>query len=1475
MSATTLDDDRVQCQSANALENDVLAWTASISRSRVSTADGLGFSENMDTDAMNSLESLLHTVQQLKLKRFCSEGLEETRFIAAGETFSVSQCKYEGAVVAIKRIRLNEDGKGSERQHFQRRLQSVLREILIMCHPPLAHHPNIISLLGYGWSMERQRLSPFVSLEFASAGSLREFMKERPRTIRTKLILMGDIGAGLIALHKCGIVHGDLKADNVVVFSTLDRPSMSIAKLSDFGHSILESSAPERRTRYFGTALYNAPEVAEQKNQPIPYEQLHKCDIWAFGLCVWEILADGQVYFKRSWRGDPAYRRLPSYTMSTPSSASSKPHDEDFAAEDDQNVFGDFDLGNLKGLAVGFLADIKIPGIGFEKGFLRPLLNGTLQTDPAKRISDLSRMPIIGFWNSVPGGHSLKSNLATYTLSGDIRYAIFSRDGGPYIIWEQQQQLLQDFETVAQQSEAPKINGSTAFQTMLCYVNAFGTSKDLTKASHFLNKAEESGHFLACILSLRIYDGFSMSTSGRHKTYSETLASGFRILGRSEQSSTISVHNGESATKFADYITMREAFDNEGNLGGVDQDDITTISLSLNLSSERYSLLEIAIQQGDIELVNRILPILGDKLKEMKTRECLLVQAARCGHGSIVNRLLQEGVPVARDATSSCLLHWLFCLDETSLFEVLQQLRNADRRDDLKLALNSAIIQKVILHPQWPFQIYGVPLATAVASGSIDSVKSLLELKADPTAAAFADDDGDSASKFTPIHLAIRYHFPEMVKMMWHAAFGERMITANRLYLAHSLGRFPIACALSLMTNAERLAIHGSSYRRKLQETIQLLPVEALTQSSPEGKNAITQAIDLEDVDAVDVILEHHPELAAQRIIQPGPSTMFTYPLNFAVQMGSIRDTEESVHILESILYLDPTAIKRPDSSSVWPIHAAAMGTSTRIINFLLDRGSTCHDTDGRGQTPLFFCRSAGIVKTLLSRGADINHKDELGFTPVHAATSKGTEEVLHALIEGGANLDLRDNGIGAPLHCAVQRKSLLMTEILLKAGVKVNAKDSHGRTPLLVAMDAGRLDLISLLFENGADPFIEDERGSSPFHMALAWPNATILNKFQIHTTLITLPLETKIKALHFAAQNGEPAALKLYLHKAFGPGLSTGNAAHVYSEETRIAVHKAASVRRAELIEVMLAYGFQVDALDARGNTPLLIGCQLDREPPNSNPYPRTQICEKLIDNGANIHVKNHQGLTPFVIAQSHADYPLMTLLLEHALRLSDLDPSVLNSRILESIKDPEKDRQYCKESRELIGGEIIDPELIRQAAAKDEWDFFMTCIGGYFVAKEELLRVFPRRTWSHGVDSMDMLRLQSVRRDREIVRYLHVASRSSRSPIQRVSQIGERDLQMECSDLRAGLNATLWPKMAKKFWRTDESGETVTRKLSKRFKMRYMEFQPRDPVNGQRKWGWSSDDLSNDPISPDEESEFESDPQEQEARNTGPIE
>lgn len=1102
------------------------------------------------------------------------------------------------------------------------------------------------------------------------------------------------------------------------------------------------------------------------------------------------------MYFQRSWQNNALYERSPSNPESWAMVTSPSTSDTHIVStgEDGHHAFGRFDPSHLEHLAVEFVNELKIPGVGFEKGMLRPLLSRTLQTDPNKRISDLSRLPIIGFWNKAPGGHSLQSKLATYTLSGEVRYSVFSRDTGPYIIWEQQQQLLQDFEAVAQRAQPQKDNGTGAFQTMLCYVNAFGTSKNLTKAAEFLHKAEEAGHLIARMLGPRMMDVFTQKLSDLQKKYSESLSLGFKIIRQPQSSKEITVESDHSTTKFASYESFRQVLLDEGH----EKDDIARMRVAPNASSVPLHPLEIAVQHGDIELVKALLPCLEDYIASSTEGELLLVQAASRGHGAIVSRLLGAGAPVIGENSTS-LLHWLFCLDASTLNEIHSYLQEWPRSSTLRPSLNQASTEKVILHPQWPFQVHGTPLATAIASGNLAAVKILLDLNADPLAPAFATVEGDSLA-LSPIHLAIRYHFPEILQLLWQKAFGETVITGARSYLAHSLRPFPIACALSLLTNAERFAIHSSAYKQALRNTIQLLPLNILLQSSPEGKSALTQAIDLEDADTVELLLERFPSLASKELVQPCNKDVFTYPLHFAVQVGSSRDTDESVRILETILNLDPTAIDRQDSSSVKPIHVAAMGSSSRITEFLLKCGASCYDLDGRGQSSLHFCRTASNAKMLLSTGSNINHKDQLGFTAAHAAAFQGREEVLQTLIEAGADLSSKDNGVGTPLHCAIQRKSRTMTEMTLKAGVEIDAQDTHGRTPLLVAMETGRSDLISLIFDNGANPFIEDERGSSPLLMSLAWKTPQILSQFQNHSSFEKLPWEKKVAALHFAAENGEPAPLQQYLWKLPKPSSQTENPE---CPRMILTIHKAAAACRADLVDVLLSAGFKVDSLTTNGNTPLLTACLAGRNNFDFNAYSRTYMCHRLLDSGANILANNDKGLTPFAIALEYIDYPLMTLLLEHALATNNLDVPARRSRVLASIKDPSQEPRFCAEARALIGNEVIGHQLIRDAIAKEEWDFIITCIGGHFVGKEDLDPVTFNGEYRWGMDRLDMLRFQSAIKDREVIRHLYTnaSTRGDRQGDLTWNE-GRLNLEAEIRETKASIDELLWPGQRKRF-------------------------------------------------------------------------
>jgi serine/threonine protein kinase len=225
----------------------------------VSTVDGLGLSENADTLDVNNLEGLLRTVQRLKIRHLAFDDLEEVQNVGIGETFTVVECRYVGKSVAVKHIKLEHATQDAQNRAVRRRLRSVLREISIMHHAPLANHPNILSLIGYGWKLQKNAPRPYVVVEYGREGSFRSYLASQAGQLlplKAKMILGGDVASGLMALHQCGIVHGDLKLDNVIIFQSWDRPSGAIAKLSDFGHSIVLSVEDKGQQKYFGTTLY-------------------------------------------------------------------------------------------------------------------------------------------------------------------------------------------------------------------------------------------------------------------------------------------------------------------------------------------------------------------------------------------------------------------------------------------------------------------------------------------------------------------------------------------------------------------------------------------------------------------------------------------------------------------------------------------------------------------------------------------------------------------------------------------------------------------------------------------------------------------------------------------------------------------------------------------------------------------------------------------------------------------------------------------------------------------------------------------------------------------------------------------------------------------------------------------------------------------------------------------------------------------
>ncbi|KAF8853250.1 hypothetical protein BDZ45DRAFT_541030, partial [Acephala macrosclerotiorum] len=124
--------------------------------------------------------------------------------------------------------------------------------------------------------------------------------------------------------------------------------------------------------------------------------------------------------------------------------------------------------------------------------------------------------------------------------------------------------------------------------------------------------------------------------------------------------------------------------------------------------------------------------------------------------------------------------------------------------------------RKYFLHPQWPLELEGSPLAYAIAAGSKVGVETLLEIGADPTAPIYGSSKADLfCSDWTPIHLAIKYHSSDILQLLLAAA-RERQRGVTELW-----GN--LACSAAYSTTLERYAMHGQNYRQRLFDTMNAL----------------------------------------------------------------------------------------------------------------------------------------------------------------------------------------------------------------------------------------------------------------------------------------------------------------------------------------------------------------------------------------------------------------------------------------------------------------------------------------------------------------------------------------------------------------------------------------------------------------------------------------------------------------------------
>lgn len=149
-----------------------------------------------------------------------------------------------GRQVAIKVLRL--DAAGNARDAYIARFRNEARAAARL------QHPNVVTLHDTGVDAT---LGPYLVYEYVSGQTLRARIQDGKMDPRAVIALARGVAAALDAMHAAGIIHRDVKPDNILI-----APDGAV-KVTDFGIARVSDVQLTRDGQFLGTPAYAPPEA--------------------------------------------------------------------------------------------------------------------------------------------------------------------------------------------------------------------------------------------------------------------------------------------------------------------------------------------------------------------------------------------------------------------------------------------------------------------------------------------------------------------------------------------------------------------------------------------------------------------------------------------------------------------------------------------------------------------------------------------------------------------------------------------------------------------------------------------------------------------------------------------------------------------------------------------------------------------------------------------------------------------------------------------------------------------------------------------------------------------------------------------------------------------------------------------------------------------------------------------------------------
>ena len=224
-----------------------------------------------------------------------------------------------------------------------------------------------------------------------------------------------------------------------------------------------------------------------------------------------------------------------------------------------------------------------------------------------------------------------------------------------------------------------------------------------------------------------------------------------------------------------------------------------------------------------------------------------------------------------------------------------------------------------------------------------------------------------------------------------------------------------------------------------------------------------------------------------------------------------------------------------------------------------------------------------------------------------------------------------------------------------------MNRRHGAGRTPLHAAVLDGHQEVAALLLAHGADPNMTDEKGQTALHLAAFGGYRAAVDVLLARGADVNAKDVRGQTPLHLAAKATHPAAAIVV-----GLLLDRGASGDADDEHGQTPLHVAAREGHYISAERLAGRGLDVNFADRKGQTPLHVVAGGDRV---SGAHVR--VVQVLLDQGADLTIRDENGMTPMDVAERLGHTELAKLLVPRSDRSEEVQFTVYRPEAVRPMK------------------------------------------------------------------------------------------------------------------------------------------------------------------------------------------------------------